>query len=179
MLFGKTVGASWPNEWTPVESKSLQKKTKETQTKWIDTIYIIYTMYLYVIQWTALEIVLFEWSCYINTKQHLKFNLCVRGMKMKAWPKTKLQKETQQGDIIKKYQLKSMGKWKKKPTNAAGKCGKRQEKQERQQYGNSCCICFIFMRLAKGGKKGVKRALRCSTWYIVKINFEISRKTFL
>lgn len=85
-------------------------------------------MYLYVIQWTALEIVLFEWSCYINTKQHLKFNLCVRGMKMKAWPKTKHQKETQQGDIIKKYQLKSMGKWKKKPTNAAGKCGKRQER---------------------------------------------------
>lgn len=36
--------------------------------------------------------VVFEWSCYINTKQHLKFNLCVRGMKMKAWPKTKLQK---------------------------------------------------------------------------------------
>lgn len=89
--------------------------------------------------------VVFEWSCYINTKQHLKFNLCVRGMKMKAWPKTKLQKETQQGDIIKKYQLKSMGKWKKKPTNAAGKCSKWQERQKRQQYGNSCCICFIFM----------------------------------
>lgn len=174
MLFGKTVGASWPNEWTPVESKSLRKKERNANK--IDTIYIcIYTMYLYVIQWTALEIVLFEWSCYINTKQHLKFNLCVRGMKMKAWPKTKLQKETQQGDIIKKYQLKSMGKWKKQPE----KCGKRQERQKRQQYGNSCCICFIFMRLGKGGKKGVKRALRCSTWYIVKINFEISRKTFL
>lgn len=176
------LNAFWQNGWGVLaewmNSSWKQEFAKKNETKWIDTIYIC-TMYLYVIQWTALEIVLFEWSCYINTKQHLKFNLCVRGMKMKAWPKTKLQKEIQQGDIIKKYQLKSMGKWKKKPTNAARKCGKRQERQKRQQYGHSCCICFIFMRLGKGGKKGIKRALRCSTWYIVKINFEISRKTFL
>lgn len=38
---------------------------------------------------------------------------------------------------------------------------------------------FYFYEAWQGGKKGVKRALRCSTWYIVKFNFEISRKTFL
>lgn len=53
---------------------------------------------------------------------------------MKAWPKTKLQKRNpQQGDIITKKIRKentNRNQWengKTKPTNAAGKCGKRQE----------------------------------------------------
>lgn len=56
---------------------------------------------------------------------------------MKAWPKTKLQKETQQGDIItknRKIPTEINGKMeKKKPTNAAGKCGKRQEVRGKRQ----------------------------------------------
>lgn len=50
-----------------------------------------------------------------------------------------------------------MGKWKKKPTNAAS--GKRGSRDRR---GNSCGICFIFIMRKKGGKGHFDAALGTS-----------------
>lgn len=56
----------------------------------------------------------------------------------------------------------------------AYECGKWQERQQRQERQQLWHLFYFYYEKERG-----KRALRCSTWYIVKINFEISRKTFL